>query len=74
MNYKQKYLDELRSIKSYKIFFIFILTVEAIFILSDMNLFYGYFSATILFYRLITDNIKRLLITKKEIKSIEETS
>ena len=74
MNYKQKYLDELKSIKPYKIFFIFILAVEAILILSDMNLFYGYLSATILFYCLITDNIKRLLITKKEIKSIEETS
>ncbi len=74
MSYKQGYLTALKDIKIYKTLFLFLYIILAIFILSNMNLFFGYWYTTILFYYLIEGSIKRLLSLRKEIKSIEETS
>jgi len=73
MNYKQKYLDALKSINFYNIFIIFLLVAEAIFVLLTMDIFLGYLLAAILFYWTIKGSIKRFLTTKKEIKGMEKT-
>ena len=71
MNYKQKYLDALKGLRSYRIMMIVLVVVGAIGILPKMDLFWGYYFAITFFCVGLIESIKRFLSIKKEINYLE---
>lgn len=74
MNYKEKYLDSLKELNRYKSLFLIVIIFCGFFVISNMNLFYGYYFTIFYFIFAIWQFTKSLISIRKEVSNIKGDS